>query len=231
MTEHATELVSLDQFETQVAELKRTYAKVPNVHTKEGYAEAKAALRTLTKMRTDTEKARLAITAPLRDRVKEINDLAKSLVGEVEKLERPIRDAKQYVDDEIKRKKEARQAKIREGIVRDITSFVDSAAGASDPAEIRAMIDTLREVDVAIYGELEVEADFERQRVIGVLSTQAMDLMGKPEDPPEPRRRNAAVNPYDEALADLAEILGDERCEEVLLAIMAGEIRHITFDS
>lgn len=260
MTEHATNesqaLTSLDEYERQVAELKEKYSKVPDVHTKAGYKEAKEALRELTSMRTGTEKGRLAITEPLRNRVKEINDLAKSLVSEVGKIEKPIRDAKQYVDDEIKRKNEARQAKIREGITRDITSFLDTAKGSTDAAEIQAMVKDLKILDVSIYGELEKEADSERHRVIGELSTIALDMMTQekaPEPYPAPSPLNdiadsygsydpassgfdapVARNPgttYDDALEDLRQLLNDDDAETLLISIMAGEIRHITFDS
>lgn len=239
--------------EAQLAALKEQYSVVPDCSTKDGYKEAKQAIQALTKMRTGTDKARLAITDPLRERVKQINDFAKALVGEVERLEGPIRDAKKEVDEEIQRKNEARKNKIREGIERDITVYVDTAVGLGQ-ADIMQMVNELRALDVAIYGELEKEADDERQRVIGILSTMALDAMQKPVEvtpaehdyspnvdmgsgagravAPTLPDEKVEADAWDQALDDLQAQAGltEEQSENVMQAIIAGDIRGLEFN-
>jgi len=263
----AGDITPISNIEKQLSDLKTKYEVVPDVTTKEGYKACKAGIQELVTMRTGTEKAKLAITKPHRDFVSEVNALAKSLITEVSKLEAPLKDAKLEVDDQIERQNEARKQKIRDEIVKEITSYIDSAQGQSSGL-LMEMVEALRFADVSRYGELEAEADTERHRVIGVLSTMAMDAMKRFNDEAERRReldaqqsarqaaghgevpgkakdyvpgqpfdtwRDTPVSDeastsevYDEALADLAEIVGPDLAEDTLIAIMGGDIRHVT---
>jgi hypothetical protein len=263
----AGDITPISNIEKQLTDLKTKYEVVPDVTTKEGYKACKAGIQELVTMRTGTEKAKLAITKHHRDFVSEVNALAKSLITEVSKLEAPLKDAKLEVDDRIERQNEARKQKIRDEIVKEITSYIDSAQGQSSGL-LMEMVEALRFADVSRYGELEAEADTERHRVIGVLSTMAMDAMKRFNDEAERRReldaqqsawqaaghgevpgkakdyvpgqpfdtwRDTPVSDeastsevYDEALADLAEIVGPDLAEDTLIAIMGGDIRHVT---
>lgn len=162
---YAAELVELDSAEQQLAELRAKYGNVPDYTTKAGYAEGKKAIQALTKMRTGTDKARLAITKPHREFIDAVNQRAKSLIGEVEQLEQPHRDAKREVDEAEQRKKEERIAKLRERLAKEVTSYLDTAHGL-DSTSLADLIDAAEGIDTEGYFDITTEAEDEKARVI-----------------------------------------------------------------
>ena len=162
---YAGELVELDNAEQQMAELREKYGTVPDYSTKEGYRAGKQAIQALTKMRTGTDKARLAITKPHRDFIEQVNQRAKGLVGEVEQLEAPHREAKREVDEAEQRAKEARIAQLRERLTKEVTSYLDTAEGL-DSTGLAGLIDEAEAIDTEGYFDITKEAEDEKARVL-----------------------------------------------------------------
>ncbi|MGK0546305.1 hypothetical protein ACSEE7_12455 [Halomonas cupida] len=161
----AGDITELSEIDAKLAELRETYAVVPDFDTKEGYEEGKKAIGELTSLRTGTDKARLAITKPHRDFVKQVNDFSSSLVKEVETIEQPFRDAKKEVDDRKEREKEARIAKLRDRLNKEITALLDTAVGL-DSDGIAGLVEMAEAIDVSNYFDITKEAEDEKARVI-----------------------------------------------------------------
>lgn len=165
------ELGELNRVEAALAELRAKFGNVPDYATKDGYKEGKAAIRELTKYRTGTDKARLAITKPHRDFIEQVNHYAKGLIAEVEQLEAPHRDAKQTVDEAEQRKKEERIARLREKLDKEITSYLDTAVGL-DSTGLADLIDAAEGIDTGDYYDITKDAEDEKARVIRDLRAQ-----------------------------------------------------------
>ena len=168
---YAAELIELNDVEKQLAELRAKHGTVPDYATKEGYAHGKASIKELTSYRTGTDKARLAITKPHREFIDQVNQYAKSLIAEIEKLEAPHRDAKQEVDEAEKRKKEERIARLREKLAKEITSYLDTAMGLDSPG-LAELIDAAEAIDTENYFDVTKEAEDEKARVLRELRDQ-----------------------------------------------------------
>lgn len=119
----------------------------------------------LTKMRTGTDRARLAITKPHREFIDQVNQYAKSLIGEVERLEQPHRDAKREVDEAEERKKQERIVKLLEKLSKEITAYLDTAIGL-DAAGLSDLIDAAEQIDTESYYDVTKEAEEEKVRVL-----------------------------------------------------------------
>ncbi|CBV41992.1 hypothetical protein [Halomonas elongata] len=165
---YAAELVELDNAEQQLADLKSKYGTVPDYSTKDGYKTGKQAIQALTKMRTATDKARLAITKPHRDFIEKVNQRAKGLIGEVEQLEAPHREAKREVDEAEQRAKEERIARLRERLSKEVTSYLDTAEGL-DSTSLAGLIDEAEAIDTEGYFDVTKEAEDEKARVLATL--------------------------------------------------------------
>ncbi|WP_348826624.1 hypothetical protein [Halomonas sp. RT37] len=168
---YAAELIELNDVEKQLAELRAKHGTVPDYTSKEGYACGKASIKELTSYRTGTDKARLAITKPHREFIDQVNQYAKSLIAEIEKLEAPHRDAKQEVDEAEKRKKEERIARLREKLHKEVTSYLDTAMGL-DSAGLVELIDAAEAIDTENYFDVTKEAEDEKARVLRELRDQ-----------------------------------------------------------
>lgn len=165
------ELGELNRVEAALAELRAKYGNVPDYATKAGYSEGKAAIKELTKYRTGTDKARLAITKPHREFIEQVNQYAKGLIGEVEQLEAPHRDAKKEVDEAEQRKKEERIAKLREKMDKEITSYLDTAVGL-DSTGLADLIGAAEGIDTGDYYDITKDAEDEKARVVRELRAQ-----------------------------------------------------------
>lgn len=168
---YASELVELNRVEAAMAELRAKHGTVPDYTTKEGYERGKASLKELTKYRTGTDKARLAITKPHRDFIDQVNQYAKGLIGEIEQLEAPHRDAKREVDEAEQRKKEERIARLQQRLTKEVTSYLDTAVGL-DSSGLADLIEAAEGIDTEGYFDITKEAEDEKARVIRELTAQ-----------------------------------------------------------
>ncbi|QJQ93948.1 MULTISPECIES: hypothetical protein [Halomonadaceae] len=162
---YASELVELNRVEAAMAELRAKHGTVPDYTSKEGYERGKTSLKELTKYRTGTDKARLAITKPHRDFIEQVNQYAKGLIGEIEQLEGPHRNAKRDVDEAEARKKEERIARLRERIQREIWSFLDTAQGLDSNA-LADLHEAAERINTGDYFDVTNEAEDARAEVI-----------------------------------------------------------------
>ncbi|WP_328717289.1 hypothetical protein VO226_05560 [Halomonas elongata] len=253
---YAAELVELDNAEQQMAELREKYGTVPDYSTKEGYKAGKQAIQALTKMRTGTDKARLAITKPHRDFIDMVNQRAKGLVGEVEQLEAPHREAKREVDEAERRAKEARIAHLRERLENEVTSYLDTAEGL-DSTGLAGQIDEAEAIDTEGYFDITKEAEDEKARVLATLRERhaaALERERLAAEREEIERERAelerlraaqaddwaglgsalqdvpAADPFGEALEDLQAVAGLDASQavDVLSAIQRSDIRHVS---
>lgn len=168
---YAGELVELNRVEAAMAELRAKHGTVPDYTTKQGYERGKASLKELTKYRTGTDKARLAITKPHRDFIEQVNSYAKGLIGEIEQLEGPHRDAKREVDEAEQRKKEERIARLQQRLAKEVTSYLNTAVGL-DSSGLADLIESAEAIDTEGYFDITKEAEDEKARVIRELTAQ-----------------------------------------------------------
>lgn len=162
---YATELVELDRVEAALSELRAKYGTVPDFTNKAGYEKGKKGIRELTSYRTSTDKLRLAITEPHRKFIERVNAYGKDLIGKIEAIEQPLKDAKKEVDEAEQRKKEERIARLQERLAKEVTAFLDTAVGL-DSSGLADLIDAAEAVDVEGYFDITKEAEDERARVI-----------------------------------------------------------------
>ncbi|WP_110647570.1 hypothetical protein [Salinicola peritrichatus] len=165
---YGTELVELNRVEQALAELRARHGNVPDYSTPEGYKAGKASIKELTGYRTGTDKARLAITKPHRDFIERVNNYGKSLISEIEKLEKPHRDAKQAADEAEQRKKEERIARLRERLDREINSYLDTAQGL-DSTALADLYDSALDISTGDYFDITAEAEDAKANVINTL--------------------------------------------------------------
>lgn len=155
-----------------LASFKEKYSVVPDCSTKEGYEQAKEAIGILVKSRTAVDGARLEKTEVYRDMVKAINTEGSRIMDALKELETPLKDAKQLIDDEEKRKREERIAKLQEK-VDEIKVFIELAKGKSS-AEIQDIMESVELIPTdSEFFDLKKEAIDMQRYVIGEL-TQMM---------------------------------------------------------
>lgn len=150
-----------------LAVLHERYSVVPDVETKEGYKEAKSALKELVSYRTGLEKERKRIKQPYIDAGKLIDSEAKRITAELVELETPIKEAKQEVDEREKRQKEERLNKYRDRI-QAILNNVDLARNASSD-EIADLIEGVESISCDDFYELKSEAIEARSKTLDQL--------------------------------------------------------------
>jgi membrane-associated HD superfamily phosphohydrolase len=167
---YATELVELDRVEAALADLRKKYGKVPDFTTQAGYDKGKKGIRELTSYRTSTDKLRLDITKPHRDFIERVNRYGKDLIGKLEAIEQPLKEAKREVDEAEQRKKEARIAQLRERLEKEVTSYLDTAAGL-DSTGLAELIESAEAIDIQSYFDISNEAEDEKARVVRELIT------------------------------------------------------------
>nr|WP_299241462.1 hypothetical protein [uncultured Halomonas sp.] len=166
---YANELVKLDRVEAALKELRAKYGTVPDFTTKVGYEKGKKGVRELTSYRTSTDKLRLAITEPHRKFIERVNNYGKELIGKIEAIEKPLKDAKKEVDEAEQRKKEERIARLRERLEKEVTSFLDTAQGL-DSTDLAELYDDAQGIDTDGYFDITKEAEDAKGNVIRQLS-------------------------------------------------------------
>lgn len=165
---YATELVELDRVEAALTELRAKYGTIPDFTTQAGYEKGKKGVRELTSYRTSTDKLRLSITEPHRKFIERVNSYGKDLIGKIEAIEKPLKAAKKEVDEAEQRKKEERIARLQERLAKEVTAFIDTAAGL-DSNGLADLIDAAEAVDTEGYFDITKEAEDEKARVLHVL--------------------------------------------------------------
>lgn len=140
------DIAEYSQTDAALSELKQTYAVVPDLATKDGYAFVKQGISQLTSLRTSIEAARKREKEPYLTAGKMIDAEAKRITAAIQELENPMRTAKQEFD-EAQAKKEAERIAKLQAKVDTIIAFVDQAKG-QDSTTICALMDRCGEICV-----------------------------------------------------------------------------------
>ena len=129
--------IALGVTSKKLAELVKTYKKVPNANTGKGYEEIKEAKRILVPIRTKVEAEAKLQKKAAQDHINSINKVKNVIIETIQKIEAPLYLAKKKVDDAVELEKQKkildeqkRVADIEEKIV-DIQSFSDGLLGTT----------------------------------------------------------------------------------------------------
>jgi len=107
-----------------INKMAKKWAKVPDMSTKEGYAQAQQAKRELTPMRTSITKEMNEQKYYAQEHIKDINAKGNELMAMVQKIEKPIYDGKKAQDELVAKKKRDKEEK-EERRIAEIESKVD----------------------------------------------------------------------------------------------------------
>jgi anion-transporting ArsA/GET3 family ATPase len=159
-----------NQTEAALAELTHKYDVIPDTSTDEGYKFVKSACKDLVGRRTAVEAERKKIKQPYLDAGRIIDAEAKRITGKLVELETPLSDAKKRHDDEEKRIKAERIARLQLK-VDAIRNTVKRAKGKTSP-EVAVLIEEVDAIDTANdFYDLTHEATVARSEVLDELGT------------------------------------------------------------
>jgi len=99
-------LIKYSVTDAKLAELREKYKHVPNAETEVGYSLIKAALSELVPLRTGVDKKRKELKADSLEWGRKVDAEAKRITEALEAIERPLREAKDWVDAEAERRKQ-----------------------------------------------------------------------------------------------------------------------------
>lgn len=155
-----TELINLGTTKAALTKIKKKYAVVPDMTTKEGQAAFKSMNAECTPIRTGADREAKIQKEAAQTHIKAINSVLNVIVDTMKEVEAPWREAKKAVDDaEAKRKQEeqdkidARTAEI-EGKIGTIQSMTEGLLGAKVEV-LQARLDMANKlvIDEAGYDE------------------------------------------------------------------------------
>ncbi len=170
------EVAEYSQTNAALAALRAKYQVVPDANTEEGYAWVKAGIKELTGLRTSLEAARKREKEPHLQAGRILDAEAKRITEELVSLEKPMKAAKQEVDDRIERERQERIARLQQK-VDAIVAMPGQVRGKSSD-EISAMIDRVGEIDATHdYFDLTKEAVEARQNALDELTQMLTDRL------------------------------------------------------
>jgi len=153
----ALQITEYSPIDAALSELRARYAGVIfPVETKEGMTDAKDVKRKLTKLRTGLEALRVDIKAPALKRTQAIDAEAKAITVAIKAIEDPIAAQIKAEEDRIEAEQEAKAAAERDRV-----------------AEIKAKIDGIRNLPLALAGESAEVIDAELQALAGFEPVEA----------------------------------------------------------
>lgn len=143
-----TTIAEYSKTEAALSELRSRYGKTFDVRTTAGMTEAREARRVIKATRTDLEAKRKELKAPALERCKQIDEEAKRITAELEKLEDPIDQAIKAEENRKEEEKKAAENAKRERyeaafrLQRSLREQVAAKALATSTA-LREFIDSL----------------------------------------------------------------------------------------
>lgn len=148
------DLVAITETQKLLVGFREKYAEsnLPTADTKEGYNFLKGGVAELRTLRNRTEDHRKMIVAPLNERVREVNALAKNVIEELSLIEEPMKILKKVEDDRLKEEREKKQL-AEEARIRAITQRLQKISTLpldlleASPDEIQKKIDDLMMVN------------------------------------------------------------------------------------
>jgi len=148
------DLVAITETQKLLVGFREKYAEsnLPTADTKEGYNFLKGGVAELRTLRNRTEDHRKMIVAPLNERVRKVNALAKGVIEELTLIEEPMKVLKAVEDDRLKEEREKKQL-AEEARIRAITQRLQKISTLpldlleASPDEIQKKIDDLMMVN------------------------------------------------------------------------------------
>lgn len=148
--------VKLGVSKAAIGKLKKKFKDVPDVTTKDGYADCKSAISELRPLRTGVEKERKKLVAGAVEWQKKVNAQAKELTEAIAEIEQPFVDAKKAQDEKVEREKRE-AAEKEEKRIADIEAKI--AAFQTIPGEmLGADTDTMK-AKLAELEEMKITVD------------------------------------------------------------------------
>ena len=149
-----TELIQITETQKLLVGFREKYAEsnLPAADTKEGYNFLKSGVAELRDLRGRTEEHRKVLVAPLNQRVKEVNALAKGVIEDLALIEEPMKILKKVEDDRIQEEREKKRLE-EEARIRAITQRLHQISNIpldlleATPDEIQKKIDDLMMVN------------------------------------------------------------------------------------
>lgn len=194
-----------------LGKLKKKYAVVPDMNTKEGLAEFKKMNAECTPIRTGCDAEAKIQKDAAQKHIKSINSVLNVIVETMKKIERPWREAKKTVENaEAKRKQDlqdkedARTAEI-ESKIETIQSLTEGLLGA-DAEAIQARLDTADKIiideagyDLHIDAAITVMAQSVSQLKVALSSAKVLEegqaaLKAQQEEMAEAQRKTEEAN-------------------------------------
>lgn len=168
-----TDIVEYSPVEQRLGELRAKYSEVPDTETADGYEACRVGLRELVTCRTDIEKKRKEIKAPLLEKTKLIDSEAKRITAAILEIEEPLKSAKALVDDRVAREKaeaERRERERVEGIESVLFGFERAAVDAvgMNSAGIKTKIEQAENYVVSEQYFQEFTGRVERARLLAI---------------------------------------------------------------
>jgi len=186
------EVAEYSQTNAALAALRAKYQVVPDANTEEGYAWVKAGIKELTGLRTSLETARKREKEPHLQAGRILDAEAKRITEELVSLEKPMKAAKQEVDDRIERERQERIARLQQK-VDAIVAMPGQVRGKSSD-EISTMIDRVGEIDATHdYFDLTKEAVEARQNALDELTQMLTDRLAFEAAEAERKKAEAAL--------------------------------------
>lgn len=206
--------------EIQVKAIEDKFSSiVPNSSDRQGYEFCKSVRRELMPIKSSIEEARKTLKAPILSAGKLVDGSLNPLANRIDMVMKPFIKSYQDVDNEKKRKEEARIAMVQRGI-NELNDSLLTASGATSTV-IETMIDELAdfEIDPDVYRERSNEIANLHGDVMGRLSTMLQQATASEEF--EARKRDIELR--EKAIQDAENI----RKKEEEKQLKAQEIKSI----
>lgn len=165
------DLSGFDKVLADVAEIQEKGNFIPDCSTKDGYEASKRLVLDVTMpARKALEEAHKVTKKPFWDACKFLDSKKKELMPILEAVEAPHKEAYKAVDEEKKRRKAEKEARIQKGFD-DINFIVQSALGKSSD-EISVLLSDVTDFDVdpEVYGSRVEELISLQQSVVSQLT-------------------------------------------------------------
>ncbi len=132
-------IAELSQKKAVLAKFREGY-KGLHCNDRDGYDATHAAIQTLVKVRTSTDKRRLEHGESARKWIAEVNATAKEIISTAEEIEKPLRAMRDAVDEAVEREKQAKIEAERQRL-----ADIENARLAEEAARVKAQQDAENE--------------------------------------------------------------------------------------
>lgn len=139
-------IAAFDPIKSEIENLKKDYAIVPDCKTDEGFDQAKKDYRYIRKFEINLEDARKKLNKADQDRITKRNTQAKKIDAALKEVSKPFKDAVDARKEELQALEAKRVSDIQERIA-DITNFVSEAIG-KDSGTVSGIIEAVDLIEI-----------------------------------------------------------------------------------